>query len=463
MDADTDTSLELRVLYGPQAGSRLSLAVGEYLLGSSDECAILLSGPRMEEQHALLTVDERGATLKPMGGSVCDAMGNEIADEFALTPGLPVELGGTSIAVDRADAQWPAAQAVAPMTASHQPLSPAADAHPGVAAVETGASAGPWAKPLKLLRWVVIAVAAAFAVTAMAFALAGWMEGQAAAPVEQQVSPEASAPAPTEPPADAPPRTLMDMVTQINASKALTLTRQDDGNWLVAGYVRTASLKQSLLDALREVSPQPTLRVYAEDDLVAAAVKALNARDDLGDTAMQVESTGEGALRLVGAAHGVRQVETAQAALVSGVPGVRRVDSAVLFPDQLLAKLKAQLAAAKLADRVVFVSERPEVVLKGKLSLEELDRWNDLYAEFNDAYGDVLPVRASLAPPAPAPAPVRRAAVEVKTIVGGAVPYIVTDKGVRVNRGGDINGHRLSAVHDSEVLFEGEERLRIAR
>ena len=459
MDADANTSLELRVLYGPQAGSRLPLAAGEYLLGTSDECAVLLAGPRMEEQHALLTVNQGGATLKPIGGAVCDAMGHEIADEFTLTLGMPVELGGISIAVDGVDAQWPTSQAVAPMANT----SPATEAQTVATAVEAGAPARQWDAPLKLLRRVGLGSAAAVPLTALAFALAGWIEGEAATPAAQPVSIEAAAAAPmepTEPTADTAPPTLLDIVTQINASKALTVTRRDDGNWLVAGYVRTASLKQSLLDAVQSLSPPPELRVYAEDDLVAAAVQALNARDDLEYTAIQVESLGEGTLRLVGAARRAEQVEAAKAALLSELAGVRQVDAAVLLPEQLLAALKEKIGAAGLTNRVAFVTERPEVVLKGKLSPEELERWNDLYAAFIEAYGDVLPVDATLDDP---PAPARRAAPEVKVIVGGAVPYVVTDKGVRVNRGGDVSGHKLAAVNDGEVVFEGSERLRIGR
>ena len=181
---------------------------------------------------------------------------------------------------------------------------------------------------------------------------------------------------------------------------------------------------------------------------------------DLEYTAIQVESLGEGTLRLVGAARRAEQVEAAKAALLSEVAGVRQVDAAVLLPEQLLAALKEKIGAAGLTNRVAFVTERPEVVLKGKLSPEELERWNDLYAAFVEAYGDVLPVDATLDDP---PAPARRAAPEVKVIVGGAVPYVVTDKGVRVNRGGDVSGHKLAAVNDGEVVFEGSERLRIGR
>ena len=470
MDADTDSSLELRVLYGPQAGSSLPLAPGEYLLGTSDDCAILLAGPHMKEHHALLTIDERGAVLKPVDGAVCDAMGHEITDELVLTSGLPVELGGVSIAVDGVDARWPTPQSVAPM-ANAATATEDTEAQAAAAASEPEPAANKWAavgsevlqrlkvasKPLRRLG---LGLAGAAGLTTLAFALAGWVEGEAAAPLAPNISADATAPAPTEPAADAPPRALSDLITQINASKALNVTRREDGRWLVAGYVRTAALRQSLLDSLQGLSPPAELNVYAEDELIAAAAQALNSRDDLNDAWLQIESSGEGTLHLVGAAHRAQQVDAAKAALLAEVAGVRQVDSAVLFPGQLLANLKEQIRAAGLAERVAFAKESPEVVLKGKLNADELERWNTLYAAFVEAYGDVLPVDASLDD---TPVPTRRAGVGVKTIVGGAVPYVVTDTGVRVNRGGDFNGHKLTAVQDAEVVFEGSERLRIGR
>jgi len=474
MDADTDSSLELRVLYGPQAGSSLPLAPGEYLLGTSDDCAILLAGPHMKEHHALLTIDDRGAVLKPVDGAVCDAMGHEIADELVLTSGLPVELGGVSIAVDGADARWPAPQSVAPMAAA-APAPEGADAQADSPAAEPEPVASKWAavqsevlqrlrlvsKPLRRLG---LGLAATAGLTTLAFSLAGWMEGEAAAPLASNISADASAaPAttePAEPAADAPPRALSDLITQINASKVLNVTRRQDGRWLVAGYVRTAALRQSLLDSLQGLSPPPEVTVYAEDELIAAAAQALNSHDDLNDAWLQIESSGEGTLRLVGAAHRAQQVDAAKAALLAEIAGVRQVDSAVLLPGELLANLKEQIRAAGLANRVVFAKESPEVVLKGKLSTDELERWNTLYAAFVEAYGDVLPVDASLDDTS---VQTQRPGPGVKTIVGGAVPYIVTDTGVRVNRGGDFNGHKLAAVQDAEVVFEGSERLRIGR
>ena len=103
--------IELRVLFGPQAGSRLHVTPGNYELGEGDECEVILSGPKMLGRHAQLRFDGEQLTITPRDGKVCDAQGNEITESFPLGLGMPVEMGGIWISVDDVDAEWPAIHA----------------------------------------------------------------------------------------------------------------------------------------------------------------------------------------------------------------------------------------------------------------------------------------------------------------------------------------------------------------
>ena len=54
---ETD-GVELRVLHGPQAGSRLPLMPGApYLVGAGDACDVMLAGAQVEAEHAHIEVD----------------------------------------------------------------------------------------------------------------------------------------------------------------------------------------------------------------------------------------------------------------------------------------------------------------------------------------------------------------------------------------------------------------------
>jgi hypothetical protein len=43
------------------------------------------------------------------------------------------------------------------------------------------------------------------------------------------------------------------------------------------------------------------------------------------------------------------------------------------------------------------------------------------------------------------------------------MPFVITESGQRVTRGGDINGHTLMTIKDTEVIFDGNEKIKIAR
>src|SRR5690606_7720617 len=82
----TEAAGELRVLHGPQAGSRLALLPGDaYLVGSGDGCSVMLAGAQVQAQHAQLTVFSHHWSVAPqqgqavlLDGQVCDGR-NELA------------------------------------------------------------------------------------------------------------------------------------------------------------------------------------------------------------------------------------------------------------------------------------------------------------------------------------------------------------------------------------------------
>ena len=67
--------------------------------------------------------------------------------------------------------------------------------------------------------------------------------------------------------------------------------------------------------------------------------------------------------------------------------------------------------------------------LAGRLTMEEIRRWEELLVTFNREYGNVFPIRATVSRLIPKPP------VGVLAIVGGPVPYIVTQLGESTESG----------------------------
>ncbi|HSY26925.1 MAG TPA: FHA domain-containing protein, partial [Burkholderiaceae bacterium] len=241
--ADT---IELRVLYGPQAGARLALAAGhEYLLGTSPDCTVMLTGPRVAELHAQIIFDGSRPRIKPLDGTVCDAQGNQQDDEFLLTFGLPVELGGIWISVDHASAPWPDAEAVLPVASSAADPDPQssdeAQSHLEPAAPETAIANHKVQAPSPAKKFPFVKALVTLGLVALSGSvLAVWLTDGSA--------PDASAAAQSNQTPIAPIVPVVpDPITQAiqEFGDTLTTSHDDKGNWVVSGYLPTTAKKKA--------------------------------------------------------------------------------------------------------------------------------------------------------------------------------------------------------------------------
>jgi type III secretion system YscD/HrpQ family protein len=457
-----EAPIELRILHGAQSGSRLCLAVGEYTLGSGDSCTLILEGNGVEDRHAVLRFDGESAWIEPVDGAVRNAHGDEIDEEQELSLGLPVELANVWISVDREDAPWPDPKSVKPIgmrkvfMVENGPGVDSVDDIVSAAQVDAGLTAtGAFTPQPKRKKSLAYALLALLVLAAGGFGVYDLLQANQVKPVIDV------APAAVEI-VQAPPSQAAQEVVKDYPRARLSLQHgqglgqgQGPGHWVVSGYVATAEQQRELVSMLAASAPMVQSRVLVEDELVKSARQVL-----VGDVAaayVKVESATGGVLQLNGAAASVAEVQRLEEKLRSGVAGVGEVKSTILLPAQLGKILRNRIAAASLGDRLAIATEAPEMTLSGRLTMEEIRRWEDLLVAFNREYGNVLPIRATVTRFIPKPP------VGVQAIVGGAVPYIVTQGGEHINQGGDVNGHTLVSVKDGEVVFEGRQRVRIAR
>ena len=449
-EVSQETAIELRILHGAQAGSRLSLSPGEYLIGCGDNCTLILDGHGIADEHVLLRFDGEAAWIDPIEGLVRNAHGDDINEELELSLGLPIELGSVWISVDREDAPWPDSHSVTPIHA--QAHGEAEEARLDSAlqedADEAPASSENTFTPPEKKRFSRLYIGAfVFLLIAGSAGTAAFMR-TGAPEAELAPLPSAAARLPEAPPAEAV------AILKGHPDLQLSLKKMQEG-WSVTGFVATTAQRDALSAAFAGIVPAVVADVTVQETLLQDA-KRLLANTAL---AAYVKADGgvEGVVRLTGAAASAADIEQIRQNLLSGVAGISDVKSEILVPDQLRKQLRERLAAAGLADRLVVTNQGPELNLSGRLTMDEIRRWEDLLLNFNRDYGNVLPIRAMVTRLIPKPP------VGVQAIVGGAVPYIVTPSGAHINQGGDVNGHTLVSVKDGEVVFEGQQRIRIAR
>jgi type III secretion system YscD/HrpQ family protein len=441
--------VELRVLVGPQAGSSLSLGMGDYSLGTSDECEIILIGSRLEAIHATLSVDGDQITVKPVEGKVCDAQGNEILDTFPLTLGMPVDLGGVWVSVDNVDAHWPDPADVLPL-----PVKPS----PGAQAAAEGkislpAPGIPAHRLRNRAKITLIISAAGLSLIALAgISLTAWL-------IEQQAHPQvvATVSKPVVPTTSVNQQKIQQIIQNLDLAGLVEMKVSDKGSIRVSGYLPDDSTRKQLAQALDRVSPSPMKALYVDDELLEAAKKVLANKLDPARVVLKAESVKKGGLKVSGAVLTQTAKENAYEMIKSEVPGLRQIDGVVLQADDLPQHFQEKIVSAGLARKLQVVSRQPEFVLRGTMTDEDLRNWETVLTEFNESYGKILPIRATIR------LIQKKSPVNVQIIVGGNMPFVITESGQRVTRGGDINGHTLITVKDTELIFDGNEKVKISR
>ncbi len=444
--------VELRVLYGPQAGSRLPLGPGTYMLGTGDDCAIMLSGPRMRESHASLDFDGETPSVTPLDGSVFDAQGNEIQGTLELRLGMPIELGGIWITIDHIESEWPDPEEVAAIAGLASPPPSATeslDASPAVAEpAPSGASASSKLKRVWLATSAPIAAVALLGLLALAVSLWLW-QGQSS-----QQGAEIASHAPSQSDATV---ALREAIKRVAPDQKFSVTQSADGTLKVVGYARDPAARNRILDAIRKHGGTPAITIFVDSEMLDATRKVIENQANPRKMKVTATSVTNGRAELSGAVSSAALRDALAERIRSEVPGIANVSGGLLTAEDLSVLLQERIMTSGLGGKLQIIERQPEFVIRGRLNEQDVVKWENLLRDFGNEYGSLLPIHATVA------VAHRKPPVDVQMVVGGTMPFIVTEDGQRIGRGGDANGHTLSTVGDQEVIFEGSERFRIAR
>lgn len=445
--------LELRVFYGPQAGSRLVLAAGHYLLGSSDECSIILNGPRIEAQHALIDFDDALPCITPMDGKVSDAQGNPIEERLPMSFGMPLEIGGVWIAIDYVDSPWPDPASVAPIsTASPVVVPELQNVINSDDALDNSTNSKLQSDNKRKSRMAVVAAATCFLLILLSgIGLYAWSLQNNSEEVELAISNQIIPKDPSY------LKQLRGQLDELAGKNKLIVIFNNDRQVKVSGYVDDLKMKNRIENILQGYSPVPISEIFVQDELLENAKKIVSDNISPNRAKLRIESFSDGTLKIIGAVASSSIKDELIDLIKNGVPGITQIDGSITLAEELPQKLEEEIFNTGLSKRFQVVTKQPEFFLRGKLTENELVSWEKLLTRFTDTYGNLLPIRANISMLQ------TTLPVKVETIVGGTTPFVITKNGQRIERGGDINGNVLTVVKDTEIIFDGNERFRIGR
>jgi len=445
----TPTDLELRVLMGLQAGARMGVGDGRYVLGSGDEVDIVLAGPRIQDEHAALTIASGRATITPLSGVVRTADGVAITHETDLVAGQVVDCDGAWIAVAAASSTWPELSEVLSRrvagAAAAVSAEPVAVSRPKPEP-RTTSTPQEKASPRRALPVGLVPIAVAFALVVVSGALL-W-GSSAPAPVKQAQA----APSP-DPAADAT-RVIESRLVSLGLAGRVS-ARKSGTSWTLAGIVDDESERDKLRLAFADVAPPVTMRVHTHDE-VSAAVATIMARSGMP---MKLELSA-GRAKLTLAAPNAETAEQIAQSFREELGGVRDIETEFVTPASLIPSLQEQVNKSGLGSRVRLAPAgpmSPHIAAHGALGNEELERWNLVLAEFNRRHGGFIKVQGAITRLSPV------MPFKVRAVLDGATPQVITADGQRILEGGVLHGYRLVAIRENELVFDGPEKVSIAR
>jgi transcriptional regulator with PAS, ATPase and Fis domain len=76
-----------------------SLDIRPLVIGSSDECDLTVSDPRISRRHCELRITDRGVTLRDLGSKNGTLVGGVPIVEVLLPPSIPVTIGGSELVI----------------------------------------------------------------------------------------------------------------------------------------------------------------------------------------------------------------------------------------------------------------------------------------------------------------------------------------------------------------------------
>ncbi|MFY2071485.1 type III secretion system inner membrane ring subunit SctD [Achromobacter xylosoxidans] len=442
-------ALELRVLSGLHRDARCLAADGA-VLGADPACDIVLADDGMGPRAARLRIGETGWDLANDDGAPADPAGGQPRTPF----NRPVPLGPVWITVARRGDPW-----------AHPPDA-ANDALAGGAVVVAAAddAAAPSVAPAavapnpdeeRLLErrlplppiqgrrrkrdsWPVLLGLAAVVLTVVVAIFLAWMP-QSTASRAPQVDPRLAA-------AEKSVGQISAVFERMGLASRLHVSMARDGVVTVSGWVRNAAEQDAVAAALSQIWPMPAMRISNEDAAVRTASTALRAFN----VRYEPRYEGDGRLIVAGIASSARERASALDALRAQLPGMTVLGNDIALAQQVSDTLSSRLVDAGLSGVTLIWKPDHLEIAAGALDDDQQARLQETLDDFNKSHLGVARLAAASATAAADSVP-----FVIRSVVGGAQPFVVLEDGSKLLVGGVYRKYRLVAVENTRIIFEG--------
>ena len=322
----------LKVFSGPHVGAEVLLGDGDHVLGSGEDCDVILNDRLIAERHVRLSIHGNEVTCVPLDQAKVFIDGREIAEQ-RLGAFQYFTVGNTHLGIGPADQPWPnhdfprfelnpttdnqqeveqeEEALVDPVESSEAADRSQADDPERKDAVDSPASSKSETNASAPRRRRAFAILAAIATLAMFSGGAGWF-----------VWTELRASSSAKP----PPVTAADIQSLIKqeAPQSDVSAMVEDGVIMVRGYVANRDIKKRLRSALLQRDDNLNIGISDTDSLVSAAQAVLN----MHRLALHAAPGRQGEVVVSGEVKDLAEWKRVREAILNDVSQIRELDDA---------------------------------------------------------------------------------------------------------------------------------------
>lgn len=479
------TVRELRILSGLHAGAVVPVE-SELVIGSDPACDIILDDAGIAPRHARLIIEgDHWALFEPEAD--LHATGTALPEPIASgTLGEPCTHGPLCFSIEPADAPWKSQQdyhdaaiahAAAQATAAFTVETGAEPAQQSMTQSATHPPSGPgawharhaamWTRLGNVFRGIHLPRLRRVPRFVMVIVWIALLGGAGTAAFMQYRSLSASRALEAANREAIANQKRLDAVhtalKPLGVDTNVRVAARKDGMVTVTGWVGDESSLKQVQTALAALQPAPELHLTTTALIQQSLKEALQPYG----SRLSFELQKAGNVRLSGGVKDTAQKEEILRSIKAQVPQVGDIEDYLMLPPQLVQMFRSQLRTTEFPDAEA-TWDGNRMVLNVKLSDDDRAAFERLLVDFSSKYGDVVPFVAQTPGDTRNTPKVMSGGADslpfrVVSVIGGPMPFVVLDGGVKVMQGGLYKDYRLASISDKELVFEGPQRIVLRR
>ena len=405
----------LKVLSGPNAGAKIQLGIGNYIVGNSTENEIIFHDKHIAPRHLKLLVTTKGIFVEPLANPVFIS-GNDIGiQNTRLRPYQVITLGKVNFAIGSATQKWPVIKRPTFQTAHRKGQQ------------KTKVNQISNSKPAK---WKYLFAGLALLLFANIFYFksdisdfANSFESKKSQVITAQKTIDDLG--------------LANIKVENNAKDVLRIT----------GYVKSKQEKQLLLNKIANLDKPVTYRVWIAKELVEQANYIASSYGE-SDIQFSMETNGE--LIADGYIKNASQWNNARQSILNDIDGVKNIqDEGIDSLQQQLEKFRAYLSKESFKKRVTLAIKEGKITVSGELTDKEISRWKKVREQFFSQYRNAPDLVENLQSSR------SRFTLAIRGVSVGKVPFITSKDDKKYLIGSHLGkGYFVKSITPDKILLQ---------